>query len=71
MTLYPKYIIDETGNKSAVILPIKEYDKLLEKLEDMEDTKLYKEAKKNDDGVRIKLEDYIQQHENSKSNIHH
>lgn len=45
MTLHPKYIIDETGNKSAVVLSIREYDKLIEELEDMEDIKLYDEGK--------------------------
>ena len=61
MTLHPKYITDETGNKSAVILPIKEYDKLLEELEEIEDIRIYDEAKKGDDGVRINLDDYIKQ----------
>ena len=61
MTLHPKYITDETGNKSAVILPIKEYDKLLEELEEIEDIRMYDEAKKNDDGFRINLDDYIKQ----------
>jgi hypothetical protein len=59
MTLHPKYITDETGNKSAVILPIKEYDKLMEELEDMEDIRLYDEAKKTDDGSRITLDEYM------------
>jgi hypothetical protein len=61
MTLHPKYITDERGNKSAVILPIKEYDKLLEELEEIEDIRMYDEAKKADDGVRINLDDYIKQ----------
>jgi len=61
MTLHPKYITDETGNKSAVILPIKEYDKLIEELEEAEDIRIYDEAKKNDDGVRINFDAYIKQ----------
>ena len=61
MTLHPKYITDKTGNKSAVILPIKEYDKLIEELEEAEDIRIYDEAKKNDDGVRINFDAYIKQ----------
>jgi PHD/YefM family antitoxin component YafN of YafNO toxin-antitoxin module len=61
MTLHPKYITDETGSKSAVILPIKEYDMLLEELEEIEDIRIYDEAKKGDDGFRINLDDYIKQ----------
>ena len=30
-----KYITNETGEKTAVILPIKEFEKLLEDLEDL------------------------------------
>jgi hypothetical protein len=57
MTLHPKYVTDEKGNKSAVLLPIKEYDKLLEELEDAADVRAYEEAKKNDDGVRISIDE--------------
>lgn len=57
MTLHPKYVTDEKGNKSAVLLPIKEYDKLLEELEDAADVRAYEEAKKNDDGVRIPIDE--------------
>lgn len=53
-----QFLTDEKGNRTAVLLPIKKYNKLLEELEDLEDVKLYDEAKKNDDGYRISLEDY-------------
>jgi PHD/YefM family antitoxin component YafN of YafNO toxin-antitoxin module len=59
MTLHPKYITDEKGNKNAVVLSIREYDKLLEELEDAADVRAYDEAMKNDDGYRISLEDYM------------
>jgi hypothetical protein len=45
MTLHPKFITANNGNKDAVILPINEYNRLLEELEDMEDIRLYDEAK--------------------------
>jgi len=57
MTLHPKFVTDEKGNKSAVLLPIKEYDKLLEELEDAADIRAYDEAKKNDDGYRIDMDE--------------
>ncbi|MFH7018981.1 hypothetical protein [Flavobacterium sp. FlaQc-47] len=52
-----QFITDEKGNRTAVLLPIKQYNKLLEKLEDLEDVKLYDEAKRNDDGFRISIDD--------------
>jgi hypothetical protein len=52
-----QFLTDEKGKKTAVVLPVKQYNKLLEKLEDLEDVKLYDEAKKNDDGFRISIDD--------------
>jgi hypothetical protein len=59
MNLHPQYITDINGNKSMVILPSEEFDSILEELEDLEDVQLYDEAKKNDNGERISLTDYI------------
>lgn len=58
-TLNPQYITDKNGKKTAVILKIKEYQKILEELEDIEDVALYDEAKKEDDGTRIELRKYL------------
>ena len=43
--MHPQYITDHEGNKISVVLPIKEYEILLEELEEMEDLKLYSLAK--------------------------
>ncbi len=57
ITIHPQYIKDANGNKSLVVLPATEFDKLIEELEDIEDVRLYDEAKKEDDGERISIED--------------
>ena len=54
--LHPQYIKDTAG-KNLVILPQKEFDILLEELEELEDIKLYDEAKKNDTGERIPMDE--------------
>lgn len=59
ITLHPQYIKDADGNKTLVILTAKEFDTILEELEELEDVKLYDEAKKEDTGERILLSDYI------------
>ncbi len=41
-----KYITDNSGKKTAVILPLKDFKAILEELEELEDIKLYDEAKK-------------------------
>ncbi len=56
LMLYPQYIKDTAG-KSLVILPQNEFESLLEDLEDLEDIRLYDEAKKNDTGERIPMEE--------------
>jgi PHD/YefM family antitoxin component YafN of YafNO toxin-antitoxin module len=46
LTVHPQYIKDADGNKSLVVLPAKEFDAIMEQLEDLEDVRLYDEAKK-------------------------
>ncbi|GBE01604.1 hypothetical protein BMS3Abin08_01036 [bacterium BMS3Abin08] len=36
-TIKPKYLVDEKGNKKAVVLNIKEYKNTMEVIEDLED----------------------------------
>lgn len=64
-----QFLTDEKGNKTAVLLSIKKYNELIEKLEDLEDVRLYDEAKKEDDGFRISFEDYVKTRESKKSNV--
>lgn len=40
----PQYITDSQGKKLAVVLPMKEYQKILEDLEELDDLRLYDEA---------------------------
>ncbi len=51
-----KYIYDDAGKKAEVILPVEDFEALLEALEDAEDVRLYDAAKAEDDGSRISLE---------------
>ncbi|MEN9598569.1 MAG: hypothetical protein RL596_880 [Bacteroidota bacterium] len=57
LTVHPQYINDAQGNKSLVILPATEFDTLMEELEELQDLRLYDEAKKNDTGERIPMEE--------------
>lgn len=52
-----QFLIDEKGNKTGVLLSMKQYNKLIEKLEDLEDVRLYDEAKREDDGCRISIDE--------------
>ena len=55
LTVHPQYITDNAGKK-MVVLPAKEFDTLMEELEELEDIKLYDEAMKNDTGERIPMD---------------
>ena len=59
LSLHPQFIKDAKGKNSMVILSAKEYESIMEELDMIEDVRLYDEAKKEDDGERISLSDYI------------
>ena len=40
-----QYITNDMGKKLAVVLPIQDYQKMIEKLEDLDDIRLYDGAK--------------------------
>lgn len=40
----PQFITDSKGKKLSVVLPMKEYKKIMEDLEELEDIRLYDEA---------------------------
>ncbi|WP_297056669.1 hypothetical protein [Thermosulfurimonas sp.] len=59
------FVIDEKGNKKAVILPIEVYQEILEKLEELEEIRAYDEAKASGDEV-IPFEVAIKEIEDSR-----
>lgn len=68
LTLHPQYIKDANGNRSMVILLAKEFDTLMEELEELEDIRLYDEAKKNDAGERIPMNEAFRMIEKKRKN---
>ena len=44
----PRYLTDDNGKKISVVLPIEEYRKMIEDLEELEDIRLYDTAKSSD-----------------------
>ena len=46
LTVHPQYITDNAGKKISVVLPMKDFKVIMEELEELEDIKLYDEAKK-------------------------
>ena len=48
LTLHPQFIRDDKGNNSMVVLPTKEFNTIMEKLEDFVDVENYKASKKKE-----------------------
>jgi len=44
-TINPQYIIDKKGNRISVVIPVTEFETIIEELEELEDIRLYDEAK--------------------------
>jgi hypothetical protein len=49
LDLNPQYITDNNGKRISVVLPIKEFESILEELEEKEDIRLYDSAKASDE----------------------
>jgi hypothetical protein len=49
--LKERFVIDETGNRVAVLIEIDEYQKVLEALEELESINAYDEAKASEDEI--------------------
>ena len=45
LTVHPQYITDYAGKKISVVLPVKEFKTMIEELEELEDIRLFDEAK--------------------------
>jgi PHD/YefM family antitoxin component YafN of YafNO toxin-antitoxin module len=55
----PQYITDTAGKKISVVISMKEYEKIIDELEELEDIRLYDEVKaKKEKG--IPFEEYLE-----------
>ena len=54
----PQYISDKTGKKISVILPYKQYEKILDELEELQDIRSYDAVKARKE-KSILLDDYV------------
>ena len=54
--LHPQYITDNSGKKTAAIITMKEFNTILEELEELEDIKLYDESKNDNEPAFTQIE---------------
>ena len=60
MSIRERFIVDRDGKKTAVILDIEEYERLLEELEELEDIRDY-DAALAEDGEKVPFEAVVQE----------
>ena len=51
VSLHPQYIVDDTQTQQAVIINIKEWENIMEKLEMLDDIEAYDKAKQQEDTI--------------------
>ena len=56
-SLHPQYITDERGNRVSVVLPIEQWQQMLDELEELDDIRLYDEVKARNEPT-ISLAEY-------------
>jgi|EndMetStandDraft_4_1072995.scaffolds.fasta_scaffold35998_4 PHD/YefM family antitoxin component YafN of YafNO toxin-antitoxin module len=56
----PQYITNEDGEKVSVIIPLSEYERIVQELEDIEDVQLFDEAKKSSEPP-MSFDEYVKQ----------
>jgi len=67
LTVNPQYITDDAGKKLSVMLSISEFNSLMEELDELEDIRLYDEAKKRNT-TSIPIEEAFQMIEEQRRN---
>jgi PHD/YefM family antitoxin component YafN of YafNO toxin-antitoxin module len=45
VSVHPQYVVDENEHRQAVILPLAEWEEVIEELEELDDIRAYDEAK--------------------------
>ncbi len=46
MKVHEEYLVDEQGHRKAVVVPVAEWEQIVEALEELDDTRAYDEAKR-------------------------
>ena len=58
-SLHPQYITDEQGKRVSVVLPIQQWQQVLQELEELDDIRLYDDVKSRKEPT-MSLADYRQ-----------
>ena len=65
-----QFVMDGKGKKVGVLLLIKEFNKMIDELEELDDIRSFDAAKKEDDGKRILFSDYLKKRKAKHGKVH-
>lgn len=60
-----QFITDEKGNKISIVIPLEEYNRMVEDLEELDDIRLFDEVKARNE-KSIPFEQYLNQRQKKK-----
>lgn len=63
VAIHPQYITDASGSK-LVVLSSKEFNLMIDALEELDDIQEYDEFKRTDDGKRVLFSGYLKKRKN-------
>ncbi len=55
LAIHPQYIKDTNGKNSFVTLPVKDFDALMEQVDNQKDVRLFDELMKDNTGERVPM----------------
>ena len=58
--IHPQYITDKDGKKVSVVIPLAEYEQILEELDELDDIRLFDESKANSE-PSVPFDKYVRQ----------
>lgn len=58
--LHPEYVVDDQDKRKAVVLPVEEWERVLDELEELEDIRLY-DVVKQETGESVPFEQAIKE----------
>lgn len=60
IALHPQYLVDEGQNRTSVVLPLDEWELLMDELEELEDIRAYDSAK-SEEQVALPFDQAVQE----------
>lgn len=61
IALHPEFVVNEKAKKKAVLLPIAEWKRLMEDMEELEDIRAYDNAKAASNDAAVPFEQAVRQ----------